>query len=321
MLRACLVLLGCALVLFLGCTTRISPTSAPDEPPKRTEGEFPGLHNVVRFSDKLLSGSSPEGDAGFQSLKELGVKTIISVDGARPEVERARKFGLRYVHLPIGYDSVPREQALRIARAIRDLPGLIYIHCHHGQHRGPAAAGMASLCLDKQCSTAHMVALLHKAGTDPKYKGLYASVVEVQRPTSEELDRTSADFPETVKVSELVDVMVQIDERFDRLKMIRAASWKTPASHADLDPPHEALQLREQFAEAARLPAVAKRSEELRQWLHEAEQAAAALETALRKQSQRTEMDQALAEEAYRDTAALCVKCHAKYRDVRTTMR
>src|SRR5438094_677830 len=81
--------------------------------------------------------SSPDGDEGFHSLQQLGIKTIVSVDGARPEVDLARKYGLRYVHLPIGYDAVPREQALRIARAIRDLPGPVYIHCHHGRHRGP----------------------------------------------------------------------------------------------------------------------------------------------------------------------------------------
>jgi protein tyrosine phosphatase (PTP) superfamily phosphohydrolase (DUF442 family) len=319
MLRARLAVFGLVLVLFLGCTTQTSPISPADEPPQRTEGEFPGLHNVVRFSDKLLSGSSPEGDAGFQSLKELGVKTIISVDGARPEVERARKFGLRYVHLPIGYDSVPREQALRIARAICDLPGLVYIHCHHGKHRGPAAAGVATLCLDKQCSTEQMVALLHKAGTDPKYKGLYASVADMQRPTAGELDQIAADFPETVKVGDLVEVMVRIDERFDRLKMIRGASWKTPAGHADLDPPHEALQLREQFAEAVRLPAVSKRPEEFRQWLQEVEQSAAALEQALRKQPPLTEKDRDVVENVYRQAAALCATCHAKYRDTSTS--
>src|SRR5262245_34504268 len=75
----------------------------------------PGLHNVHRITDKLLSGSRPEGDEGFRLLRDLGVKTVMSVDGARPEVERARKYGLRYVHLPFGYDGPPREQVWRVA--------------------------------------------------------------------------------------------------------------------------------------------------------------------------------------------------------------
>jgi hypothetical protein len=62
--------------------------------------EAKGLHNVYRITDKLISGSSPEGDEGFRSLKELGIKTIISIYGARPDLDHARKYGLRYVHLP-----------------------------------------------------------------------------------------------------------------------------------------------------------------------------------------------------------------------------
>jgi hypothetical protein len=79
--------------------------------------DTPGLYNVLRITNKLLSGSVPEGDVGFQTLQKLGVKTIITVDGAKPAVERAKKFGMRYVHLPIGYDGVPAEQGLRLAKA------------------------------------------------------------------------------------------------------------------------------------------------------------------------------------------------------------
>ena len=97
----------------------------------------PGLHNVIRITEKLLSGSVPEGDLGFQTLQKLGVKTIITVDGAKPEVERAKKFGMRYVHLPIGYDGVPAEQGLRLSKAVRDLPGLIYLHSPSWQTSQP----------------------------------------------------------------------------------------------------------------------------------------------------------------------------------------
>lgn len=65
--------------------------------------DLPGLHNVMRISDQLINGSSPEGDAGFTSLRSLGIKTILSVDGARPDLVRAKKVGIRYAHLPISY--------------------------------------------------------------------------------------------------------------------------------------------------------------------------------------------------------------------------
>src|SRR4051812_6205480 len=74
--------------------------------------ERPGIHNLFRLSPKLYTGSVPEGEAGFRSLRALGVRTLISVDGARPDVATARRFGLLYVHLPIGYDGCPTPRAL-----------------------------------------------------------------------------------------------------------------------------------------------------------------------------------------------------------------
>ena len=101
------------------------------------------LPNALQVHLQVISGGQPEGEAGFAELKGLGIKTIISVDGAKPDLELAKKFGLRYVHLPHGYDGIPEERVEELAKAVRDLPGPIYIHCHHGKHRSPAAASAA----------------------------------------------------------------------------------------------------------------------------------------------------------------------------------
>jgi protein tyrosine phosphatase (PTP) superfamily phosphohydrolase (DUF442 family) len=273
--------------------------------------EAKGLHNVFRLTEKLYSGSSPDGDDGFASLRDLGVKTIISVDGSRPDVARAHQFGMRYVHLPIGYDGVPEDQGKRIAKAVRDLPGPVYMHCHHGKHRGPAAAAVARLCLDERCGVEEAVAEMTRAGTDPHYAGLYAAPRQLRRPTKAELDGVAADFPEVAEVPGLAQVMVEIDERWDRLKAVRAAGWKAPPAHPDVDPPHEALQLVEQYREAKRLPEVATRSDEFRRWLSDAESSAADLERALRRGN-----DEKAAEKAFREAGAACTRCHARYRDV-----
>jgi protein tyrosine phosphatase (PTP) superfamily phosphohydrolase (DUF442 family) len=271
--------------------------------------EAEGLHNVYRVTDRLYSGSGPEGDAGFRSLANMGVRTVISVDGARPDVERARRYGLRYVHLPIGYDGVPEEQALRIAKAVRDLPGPVYLHCHHGKHRGPAAAAVVHRLLDESCDAETAVAEMKRAGTDPRYEGLYASPGRLNRPTREEWERVSSDFPEVAEVGDLARLMVAVDERWEHVKEVRAAGWKSPAAHPDLDPAHEALQLREHYREAARLNSVLAQPEEFRRMLADAESSAAELEDALRK-------DRDKAEQAYRKSAEACSRCHARYRDV-----
>src|SRR4051812_43585744 len=41
-----------------------------------------GIENVYRLSPRLYSGGQPEGRAGFSALKRLGIRTLISVDGA-----------------------------------------------------------------------------------------------------------------------------------------------------------------------------------------------------------------------------------------------
>ena len=190
-----------------------------------TLGDLPGVHNVIQLNGELFSGSSPDGEVGFQTLQALGIRTLISVDGAKPDVATAARFGLRYVHVPVGYDGVPREVAVRIARAFRDLPGPVYVHCHHGKHRGPAAAMAALRCLDENCPTSTAVEFLRFAGTDPKYKGLYTSVETSTVATPSEWEKAGNDFPEAVIVPDLVRLMVGIDDRWDRMKLIRAAKF------------------------------------------------------------------------------------------------
>src|ERR1019366_8057433 len=179
------------MLLVAGCRR---PSPAP------AKVEAKGLHNVYRITDKLISGSSPVGDDGFRSLKELGIKTIISMDGARPDLDHARKYGLRYVHLPTGYDGISRPQILRLAKAVRDLQGPVYLHCLHGKHRGPAAAAAIHFCLDEKCSVEEAVAQMKLAGTDPNLDQLLKDLV---RPSKQELDQIAADFPEVAAVQEL----------------------------------------------------------------------------------------------------------------------
>jgi protein tyrosine phosphatase (PTP) superfamily phosphohydrolase (DUF442 family) len=301
--------------LFLLATAAGCGQPAATTRPATEAVEAPGLHNVYRITDKLLSGSSPDDESGFASLQQLGVKTIISVDGMRPNVELAHKYGMRYVHIPIGYDGVPREAGLRLARAVRDLQGLVYLHCHHGKHRGPAAAAVVHLCLDECCPVEQALAELKRAGTDPRYVGLYAAARYLTRPSASDLDALPAEFPEVAEVAALAQLMVQVDERWEHLKQVRSAGWQKPPSHPDIDPPHEAALLGEHYREAARLPDVEMRPNEMSQWLTEAEQGARELEDRLRRGT----VNATAAEEAFQAAAGACSRCHARYRDVPQT--
>jgi hypothetical protein len=174
---------------------------------------------------------------------------------------------------------------------------------------------VAHLCLDDRCSVAAALEGMRRAGTDPHYTGLYAAPKELRRPTKEELDRVPDDFPEVAAVTGLAQAMVGVDERWERLKLVRAAGWKTPPGHPDIDPPHEALQLVEQYREALRLPQAQRRPEEFRRWLEEAAKEAQGLEAALRPRAVGA-VDGKAAEAASTTASAACTRCHARYRDV-----
>lgn len=297
-----------AIALAVGGCQRSDPPAGIVVEPRDLPKVLVGIHNVHRVDDRLFSGSSPEGDEGFESLASLGIKTIISVDGARPDVDRARKHGMRYVHLPVGYDGIPRERVLQLARVVRDMPGPVYLHCHHGKHRGPAAALSVRMCLDDRCTAEEAIAQMKHLGTDPRYEGLYAGPRSLVRPSKQELDAIPADFPELAKVSPTAQLMVEVDVCFDHIKAIRAAGWKTPANQPDLAPAHEALLLVEHYRELARLPDASQFSAEFRRLLAQAERNAESFEKSLRA-------DKMTAEAAYLKVAQDCQHCHQSQRD------
>ena len=290
MSRSLTRLLAIFTLAFAGCFRSPSESRPVVDPTPVSAG---GLHNVFRLTDDLYSGSSPEGDAGFASLHDLGIRTVITVDGATPEWRKAAKHGLRYVHLPIGYDGIPADTGRRIARAVRDLPGPVYVHCHHGKHRGPAAAMCALLALEPTFTPAQAEAWLAVAGTDPKYRGLIELPRTFRRPTRAELDATPADFPKTAKVPNLTRLMVEVDERWEALQRAR--------SEGDLA--HEAVLLAELYREAARLPESNVKGDAFLAVMREAESAAEELHRANGSGA------------AFQRSQMLCAKCHAKWRD------
>ena len=267
------------------------------------------LPNVWRIHAKVLSGGQPDGSAGFAELQKLGVKTVITVDGARPDVETARQYGLKYVHLPHSYDGISDERVLDLAKAIRDLPGPVYVHCHHGKHRSPAAAAAGCIAAGMiPPESAHDI--LKTAGTSEHYRGLYESVEETRPVAAKQLDDRPANFPEVADLPPMAEAMVEIEHAFARMKSVKEAGWKPPADHPDIDPPHEALLLRELFTELARTDDVRKRPAKFRQYVQTSEKAGVALEAALRASrlaEAKTQLDH---------IAKACVDCHAEFRDV-----
>jgi protein tyrosine phosphatase (PTP) superfamily phosphohydrolase (DUF442 family) len=270
--------------------------------------EIPGVHNAFRASTRVYSGSQPEGDDAFAALAKLGVKTIVSVDGSKPDVEAARKHGLRYIHLPYGYDGIPTNRVIELAKLTAEVSGSFFVHCHHGKHRGPAA--VAIICETAEgWSPEKAVDWLREAGTAPDYPGLYRAAREFTAPTKAQLAAVK-DLPEVASTSSLVDAMVAIDAHFDALKKAQAAGWKTPPGHADISPPHEATILWEQFREMACTDDTKKRSEDYRAKLADAERTADSLRKLLKDSAGHVAIDA-----SFKLVTQSCAACHKQYRN------
>lgn len=308
-----ILILSWALLVFVGSLER--PGRAADSRPSSASPaktavpvKITALENTFRVTDTLYSGSQPESDAAFAALAKLGVKTIVSVDGSKPDVARAHRYGLQYVHLPVGYDGIPTNRVAELAGAVAIRPGPFYIHCHHGLHRGPAA--VAAICESSGIwSPSQAVAWLHQAGTSEDYPGLYRAVREFRKPTGAELAAIT-DVPEMTRTTSLVEAMVAIDEHFSWLKECQKAGWLSPAGHPDISPKHEATQLWEQFRELPRLIDFAAHPEDFRKRLNEAERAADSLRILLSAPSKREDVDG-----AFKQSAQACSTCHKTYRN------
>lgn len=294
-------------------TTATASSVTRLEPPQLTDvkpAEFPGLHNVVAYADGFLSGSVPEGDAGYESLAKLGIQTIISVDGAQPEVDRAKRFGLRYVHLPIGYNGMSHERSLEIARAVKDLPKPIYIHCHHGKHRSAAAAGATAVALGLK-SNEQAVDRMKVSGTSPNYTGLFRCVNDARPASDDELKAASNAFPESYQTSGIVQAMVEIDELHDHMKQIEAAGWVAPPNHPDLVPVAEAGRLADLFRHSSADPTLEKKPCALTERLLAESRLVQELEDGLAD----GKLSKSELSERWSRIAKNCLECHAQFRD------
>lgn len=267
------------------------------------------MHNVFRIDAELFSGSAPDSDAAFRELARVGVKTIISVDGSKPNLDLAHKFGMRYVHLPIGYEGLPQARGDELAKAAQVAEGPIYVHCHHGKHRGPAAAATVCRAL-KGWDAATADTFLKQAGTSPDYAGLFRDVRAFRPPDAEALAKLSAKFPESAKTEPLVDAMVAIDDHFDALKAAQKSGWNKTPAFPEPTPMQAATLVWERFRELLRDPAAEKLGADFRAKLTEAEQAADALRQLLRHSMDAAEIDAAL-----QRSTQNCAECHKAHRN------
>jgi hypothetical protein len=286
----------------------ITPPTVGDPAPR----EFPGLHNVVAFHEGFYSGAVPEGPKAFASLRAMGVKTIISVDGAEPDVAAARAQGLRYIHLPIGYNGFDDTRKMQLVRATRDAmaDGDVYLHCHHGKHRSAGAAATAAASLG-WITPDQGVARMKVSGTAPNYKGLYSCAAGSTVLANDIIDAVPAQFPEISRPESFVLAMVEIDEATDHLKLIEKAGWVAPSDHPDLVPAAEAGRLADHLRDLITSKRTIREPQDFATVMRTSHEMAQALEDTLAAPT----LNPATASAQFKLVVASCKDCHTRFRD------
>lgn len=267
---------GSAFLLFALLTYWKAAGAERTDPPAGPAIPLPSreLHNLFRVTPRIYSGSAPETPAAFAELKALGVTTVLSVDGTPPNLEAAHAAGLRYIHLPFGYDGIPTNRIAELRQAVRRAPGPVYLHCHHGKHRGPAA--VAVVCVGNEGWLPEVAGqLLRQAGTSTDYPGLYRVATNAPVVSPDALAAVG-DLPELQPTTSVVQAMVALDQHADRVKAALAQSPADLAAAAE-----SATLLREGFVELGRLDDTRRRSVEYRAHLATAEKATSTLRSVL----------------------------------------
>lgn len=276
--------------------------------------EAHGLHNVFQLSENIVSGSEPEGEAAFRKLQEMGVRTVLSVDGKVPDVELAAKYGMTYVHIPIQYRGVTEEERLEIAKTFREKEGPFYVHCFHGRHRGPAAAAIGRIVRDGATREQALAEMRQWCGTSDKYDGLYRTIADAPIPTAAETRAHAFDFPAARQLRGFRHAMIEVSRSDDHLLALSKRGWQPDAEHPDVDPWNEASTLATTMAACKELEDVQGKPSDFRGWLDDAILASAELRDELERWRE-TKGETARIDAAYKRLTASCSACHKAYRN------
>ena len=97
--------------------------------------EKPGLPNLHRINDGLYRGAQPTAE-GFQELKKMGIKTVVSLRWLHSDRELLGNTGLAYEHIYSKPWNPADEDVVRFLKIATDKARApVFVHCQHGADR------------------------------------------------------------------------------------------------------------------------------------------------------------------------------------------
>jgi protein tyrosine/serine phosphatase len=96
------------------------------------------IKNFGQMDERFYRGAQPKKD-DYESLKALGIKTVIDLQAEPTEYEKqiVESLGMRYVNIPMVGKKYPEAQHVATFMKLVDDPttGKFYVHCAGGRHR------------------------------------------------------------------------------------------------------------------------------------------------------------------------------------------
>jgi tyrosine-protein phosphatase SIW14 len=127
---------------FLLVSSFVFSASAQTEPKA-----FPNVKigNFGQMDERYYRGAQPEkGD--YQSLKDLGVNTVIDLRNDPTEYEKTEveALGMKYINIPMSGWKSPKDRDLNTFLGLLENPetGTIFVHCKAGIHRTGVAGAV-----------------------------------------------------------------------------------------------------------------------------------------------------------------------------------
>ena len=102
---------------------------------------FPNVHikNFGQMDERFYRGAEPKGLEDIQTLKDLGIHTVIDLQAKPEPTERGNveSLGMRYVNIPMVDKAYPKPEWVAAFMKVVDDPstGKFFVHCAGGRHR------------------------------------------------------------------------------------------------------------------------------------------------------------------------------------------
>jgi protein tyrosine/serine phosphatase len=168
---------------------------AAEQPVRPAEWATPvpsaSLKNFYKLDEKVYRSAQPN-RKGFEELKRLGIKNVLSFRDHHSDDKDAKGLGLTLRRVKMEAGEIKDEQVAEALRIIRTAKGPVLIHCWHGSDRTGLISAMYRI-LYQGWSKEEAIEELMKGGYG--YHSLYRNIPEYIRKVNIENIRFAVKTP------------------------------------------------------------------------------------------------------------------------------